>query len=129
MHYHWGQTAPKKKKKRKKKETWPFKKRNTHQVKKQCTLSRCSAGRFTQLLLNLVNLRDLFGVGTKLKKGYSRTTTKWIPHLQPEHGFCQQNGSEHCQVQDWYSNDKMVGVPVCLKGRCSFSGCVGLVLY
>ena len=79
--------SSKKKKKRKKKETWPFKQRNTHQVKKQCTLSRCSAGRFTQLLLNLVNLRDLFGVGTKLKERIFKnnnqmnstlTTRTWI---------------------------------------------------
>ena len=36
--------------------------------------------------------RDLFGVGAKLKKAYSRATTKSIPLLQREHGFCQQNG-------------------------------------
>ena len=29
---------------------------------------RLTAGQFTQLLLNLVNIRDLFGVGTKLKE-------------------------------------------------------------
>ena len=26
--------------------------------------------------------------------------------LQPEHGFYQQNASEHGQVQDWYQNKK-----------------------
>ena len=45
-----------------------------------------------------MNLRDLLGVGTKLKKIYSRTTAKSIPLLQPEHGFCQQNGPEGGQV-------------------------------
>ena len=40
------------------------------------------------------------------KKVYSRTTTKSIPLLQPEHGFCQQNGPERHQVQDWYPNEK-----------------------
>ena len=50
-------------------------------------------------LLNLVNLRDLFGVGTKLKKQkYSRTTSESVPMLQPEHVFCQQNGPERGQV-------------------------------
>ena len=39
-----------------------------YQVKEQLTLIRTAAGRFTQLLLNLVNLRDLCGVGTKLKE-------------------------------------------------------------
>ena len=46
------------------------------------------------------------------KKLYSTTTVKSIPLLQPEHGFCQQNGLECGQVQDWYPNEKMVVVPV-----------------
>ena len=46
------------------------------------------------------------------KKLYSTTTAKSIPLLQPEHGFCQQNGLECGQVQDWYPNEKMVVVPV-----------------
>ena len=29
-------------------------------------------------------------------------------------GFCQQNGMERGQVQDWYANEKKVLVPVCL---------------
>ena len=41
-----------------------------------------------------MNLRDLFGIGTMLKKIYSRKTTKSVPLLQPEHGFCQQNRPE-----------------------------------
>ena len=63
------------------------------------------------------------------KKLYSRATTKSIPLLQPEHGFCQQDESEHGYVQDWYPNKKMLVVRVCLNGKCSFSGCVGLVSY
>ena len=63
------------------------------------------------------------------KNVYSKTTTKSIPLLQPEQGFSQQNGSERDQVQDWYPNEKMVVVPVCLNGRCCSSGCVGIVLY
>ena len=45
-----------------------------------------------------MNLRDLFSVRTKLKKISSRTTTKSVPLLQPEHGFCQQNGPERGQL-------------------------------
>ena len=41
-----------------------------------------------------------------LKKFFSRTTTKSIPLLQPEHGFWQQNEPELCQVQGWYPNEK-----------------------
>ena len=37
-----------------------------------------------------------------LKKAYSKTTTKSIPLLPPEHGFCQQNESVRGQVHDWY---------------------------
>ena len=73
------------------------------------------------------NLRDLFGVGTKLKKIYSRTKTKSVLLLQPEYGFFQQNGLE--PGQDWYPNEKMVVVLVCLNGRCCYSGCVGIVSY
>ena len=63
------------------------------------------------------------------KKVYSWTITKSIPLLQPEHGFCQQNRSERGQVQDWYPNEKMVVVPVCLNGTCCSLGCVVIVLY
>ena len=56
-------------------------------------------------------------------------SNKSIPLLQPEHGFYQKNGSECGQIQDWYPNEKMVVVPVCLNGRCCSSGCVGIVLY
>ena len=42
---------------------------------------------------------------------YSRATTESIPLFQPELGFCQNNGSERGQTQDWYPNEKMVVVP------------------
>ena len=45
--------------------------------------------------------------------------------LQPEHGFCQQNGPERGQLQDCYPDEKAVAVPVSLNGRCCSSGCVG----
>ena len=45
-----------------------------------------------------MNLRDLFGVGTKSNKIYSKTTTIPVPLLQQEHGFYQQNGPERGQV-------------------------------
>ena len=51
------------------------------------------------------------------KKVHSRTTTKLIPLLQSEHEFCQQKGPERGKVQDWYPNEKMVVVPVCLNCR------------
>ena len=63
-----------------------------------------------------MNLRDLFGIGP---------TTKSIPLLQQEHGFCQQNALERGQVQDWYLNEKIVVLLVCLNGRCCSSGCMG----
>ena len=49
--------------------------------------------------------------------------------LQPKHGFCQQNRREHGQLQDWYPDEKIVVVPVCLNGRCFSSGCEGIVSY
>ena len=70
-----------------------------------------------------MSLRDLFG-----KKVYSRKTTKSIPLLQPEHGFCRQNGPERGQIQDWYPNEKMVVVSVCLNGRCNSSECAVIIV-
>ena len=52
---------------------------------------------------------------------------KSIPLLQPEHGFCQKNVSGLGQTQDWYLNEKIVVVAVCLNGRCCSAGCVGIV--
>ena len=60
------------------------------------------------------------------EKVYSRTTTKLIPLLQPEHGFIRQNGPKRFQVQDWYPNKKMVVVSACLNGGCCFSACIGV---
>ena len=44
-----------------------------------------------------MNLRDLFGVGAKVKEN-SRTATQSFPLLQPEQGICQQNVPERGQV-------------------------------
>ena len=45
--------------------------------------------------------------------------------LQPEYGFCQHSRPERGQVQDWYPNEKIVMVSICLNDICCFSGCVG----
>ena len=58
------------------------------------------------------------------KKVYSKATTKSIPLLQPDHEFCLKSGSERGQTQNWYPNEKMVMVPVCLKGICCSSECM-----
>ena len=47
--------------------------------------------------------------------------------FQSKHGFCQNNGPERGQTQDWYPNEKMVVEPVCLNGRCCSLECVGIV--
>ena len=67
----------------------------------------CEPKRFTQRLEKLKGSIE-----------YSRKAIKWILMLQPEHGFCQQNGPKHGQLQDWYPDGKMVVVPVCFNGRC-----------
>ena len=85
--------------------------------------------RCTLLFLNFLNLRDLFGVWTKLKESIFKNNSKLIPLLQREHGLFRQDGPERFQVQDWYPNEKVVVVAVCLNGRCCFSECVGLVSY
>ena len=83
---------------------------------------------YPNTLLNLVNLTEICSaLEQSWKKIYSRVTTKSIPLLQPEHGFCQKICSEQGQTQDWYPNEKMVVVRVCLNDRCCSSGCVGNV--
>ena len=75
---------------------------STHQAKNQCNFDSGRLERqqcdLHKLLLNIVNLEYLFGVGTKLKKIYSKKRTKQVPLFQPEHGFCQQNEPERGQV-------------------------------
>ena len=44
------------------------------------------------------------------KKIYSKTLTKLVQLLQPEHGFCQQNARQNV-AKYWYPNEKMVVFP------------------
>ena len=88
-------------------------------------MGKTTAGWFTQLILNFADLRDLFGVETNLKESMFQK----ISLLQPEHDFCQQNGAERGQVQDWYPNEKMMVVPICLSNRCCSSGRMGILSY
>ena len=44
-------------------------------------------------------------------------------------GFFRQNGPERFQAQDWYPNEKMVMVHVCLNGSCCSLECLGVVSY
>ena len=125
MHCHWGQAAAKK---------WNVAILNSAAHIKQKSSVTCVVGQNDNRAVYIASSescqpnRDLFGAGTKLKESIFKITTKSIPLLQPEHGFCQQNGSERGQVQYWYLNEKMVVVPVCLNCRCCSSGCVGIVL-
>ena len=103
--------------------------KSAHQAKKQCNFDKNEtiAVRFTQLLLNFVNLRNLLSVRTKWKNAYSRARTKSIPLFQPKHGFRQQNGPKPGQVHDQYPSEKEVVAHVCLNGRCCSSRCAGIV--
>ena len=71
----------------------------------------------------------MFSVGTKLKESIFKSNKEINFTVTTEHGFFQKNESDCGQTQDWYMNEKMVVVPVCLNGRCYSSGCVGIVLY
>ena len=64
-----------------------------------------------------------------MKESILKKKNQIIPLLQPEHRFCQQNGLERGQVQDLYTNEKMVVVPVCLNDRYCSSECVGGWVY
>ena len=70
-------------------------------------------------------LRDLFDVGTKLKENIFKSNNQISSTVVTRTWFCQQNGPERGQVL--VCKQKNGGVPVCLKGRCCFSGCVDIV--
>ena len=72
-----------------------------------------------------MNLRDLFGVGTKLHKIYTRTTAKSVALFYWNMGFV--NRVDQDVAKYWYPNETMVVVPICLNGRCCYSGCVSIV--
>ena len=68
--------------------------------------------------------------GTRLKESIFKSNSKINSTVTTRtYGFCQKNGSERGQTQDWYMNEKMVVLPACLKGRCCSSGCMGIVLH
>ena len=79
--------------------------------------------------MNLANLRDSLGVAIKLKESIFKNNNQIKSTVDPEHGFCQQNGPEHGQLQGWYPDEEIVVVPICLNGRCCFSRCEGIVSY
>ena len=69
-----------------KKETWPLWTAHIEQKSSEASI-RTTTVQFTQLLLNLVKLRDLFGVGKKLKESIFKnnnqisstlTTKTWV---------------------------------------------------
>ena len=88
---------------------------------------------FTQLLLNLVNLRDLFGVETKF--GGVTKLKKNIQEQQPNQFHCYNqsmgflNRIDQNLARYWHPNDKMMVAPTCLNGRGYYSGCVGILSY
>ena len=107
MHYHWEQTAAKK---------WDMAAlKGTHQAKEQCNfdsgqLEQQKGGLHTQLLMNLVNLRDFLGVATKLKESIANCsrTTKSNPLLHPEHYMGFVNRMDQSMINyriAWYPDE------------------------
>ena len=94
--------------------------------KKECrhfgqrTSSKKSTATFKVVGLN--EKRAVYIASSKFSK-YSRTATELIPLLQPEQGFFRKDGPERFQLQDWYPNEKMVVISVCLNARCFDVGC------
>ena len=124
MHYNWQQTVSKEK--------------NvatlyiTHYAITQKTaqlwqwLVRTITGQFTQVLLNLVNLRDFLCVGTKLKESIFKNNNQINSNVTTRTWVLSTEWPERGQLQDWYPKEKMEVVPVCLNGRCCSLGCVGI---
>ena len=101
---------------------------SAYQAKKQCNFDSGWLEQQQGGLLNLVKLRGLLGVGTKLNESMFKnnqinsavTTRTWVL-LAEETRTWPGTGV----VSEW----KMVIVPVCLSNRCCSSGCVGVASY
>ena len=68
-----------------------------------------------------MNLRDFFGVGTKLKESIFKSNSQINSTVTIRTWVYQQNGPDRDQVQDWYPGEKMVVDPTCLNGGCCYS--------
>ena len=130
MGYCWGQTAAKK-------EMWKLWRAHIKQKKAvqlwQWFVSM-TTGRCTLFLLSFLNLRNLFCVWIKLKKNIFKNNNQTNSTVTTRTGFFRKAERECFQVQDWYPNEKMVVVPVCLNVRCfdvkcCSSECTGVVSY
>ena len=77
--------------------------------------------------MNFVNLRDFLGVAAKLKESIFKNNNQVKSTVTSR--TCQKNGPEHGQLQDWYPDEEIVVVPICLNGRCFSSRCEGIVSY
>ena len=42
--------------------------------------------------------------------------------------FVKRTYQNVAKLKDWYPNDKMV-IPVCLKDKCCYSGCMSIATY
>ena len=88
-----------------------------------------TTGWFTQLLLNLLNLKRFARRLEKVEIKYIQEQQSNEFQLQLGQEFYQHIGAEVGQVQACYVNEKMMVVPVCLKGRSCFSECTDVGSY
>ena len=97
MHYYWGQTDAKK-------GIWPLWTMHFKQIWQWLVEARTAV--YIPSKSSEPKICSEFG--QSLKKGYSRTVTKLIPLLQPEHGFLWQNEPERCvkyriiRLKNWW---------------------------
>ena len=71
--------------------------------------------------------RNLIGIGKKLKESIFKSNNQINSTVQPENS---KKRIRMCRItHDWYLNEKIVVVPVCLNARCCSAGCVDNVLY
>ena len=76
-----------------------------------------------------MKLRDLFGVGKKLKESIFKNNNQINSTVATRAWILSKEGARtRLNARLVYLNEKMVVVPICLNGRCCSSGCVGNVL-
>ena len=85
-------------------------------------LIRTTSGRFTYLFLSLVNLRDLFGIGTKLNESIFKNNNQIISLINQSMALVNRMNwnvakySFGIQMKKWWWSPFVSGVVVALQG-------------
>ena len=123
MHYHWGQADAKK-------GTWLL---STAHIKQKSSVTLTVVGQNNSSAIYIASPESC--EPKRFVRCQNKRLKKYIQEQQPHQSLCYNQNMGFVNRMDqnlakyWYPNEKMVVFPVCLNGRCCYSGCVGIVSY